>query len=273
MVTRASDLEIRNALTYREKWRFEKDDPAVEHIVAKAGHGYDEGNHGAVPDAGVGSRTEYGRTLARKADEYYLSPLFRARRSRILEADAVYDEATDLNEDVPRKPDGWDRTQRWNLIVAGPWQRTSEHINLKEARVCLMGLRRVCRSVQNMATTALTITDNLVSCLAFEKGRSRATALNKLCRRAAAYQLACRVQWRLRHIKSERNVADGPSRMWGPDFFRPGARGKDGERVRPKPAKDAHVSVDSFELGWSLATSSTHPLPPPRDDHHGGQKA
>ena len=30
-----------------------------------------------------------------------------------------------------------------------------------------------------------------------------------------------RIQWRLRHIESKRNVADEPSRWWGPDFPRP----------------------------------------------------
>ena len=108
-------------------------------------------------------------------------------------------------------------------------------------------------------TTALSISDNLVSCLAFEKGRSRSTALNKLCQRAAAYQLACRVQWRLRRISAERNVADGPSRMWGPDFHKFDKREKGARRERPKPAEDVHYDIDSFELGWSPASSSSSP--------------
>ena len=83
----------------------------------------------------------------------------------------------------------WDDPRRWRLISSGPWTRTSEHINIKEAQI-----------EPDFGTTALTLTDSLVSCLALEKGRSGSTGLNGICRRAAAY----------------------PSRQWGPDFERKG---------------------------------------------------
>ena len=106
---------------------------------------------------------------------------------------------------------------RWTLLISAAWGRPEEHINVKEARVCLMSLRRICRTTGNLGSTALTLTDNLVRALVFERGRSSSQGFNRLCRRAAAYQIGCRIQWRLRHIPSEMNVSDGPSRRWGPD--------------------------------------------------------
>ena len=92
------------------------------------------------------------------------------------------------------------------------WSWPEEHINIKEGRASLMLLRRHTRTVRCHRCRLLQFSDNLVSVCAFEKGRSKSWALNTLCRRSAAYQVACTVRWRLRHLVSARNPADAGSR-------------------------------------------------------------
>ena len=76
------------------------------------------------------------------------------------------------------------------LLGAHPWKWPSEHINVKEARVALLGLRWVARMARNCGRRFLTLSDSLVTIGVFEKGRSsRSPVLMALCRRAAAYQL------------------------------------------------------------------------------------
>ena len=113
-------------------------------------------------------------------------------------------------------PKQWFRQDRYRLIVARRWKYRSEHINLKEGRVSLMGLRRHARSKNSLGTRLLTISDNMSSLLAFSKGRSKSFALNQLVRRAAAYSVGLRIQWCLRHVKSEDNASDESSRWHDP---------------------------------------------------------
>ena len=161
---------------------------------------------------------------------------------------------------IPLLAGSWDDPHRWTLVTAKAWDNVKEHINFKEARVCLMGLRRLCRTVRNLGTTALTITDNLVSALAFEKGRSGSRPLNNLCRRAAAYQLGGRIQWRLRHIESKRNVADEPSRRFGPDLPRPYLRGRppDGDQEADLRQPPVPVSLHAPRLPGGHGTQGLH---------------
>ena len=129
-------------------------------------------------------------------------------------------------------------------------------------RLRLMSLRRLCRTSRNCGTTALTLTDSLVSCLALEKGRSSSTGLNGICRRAAAYQIACRIQWRLRHT-THRNIADAPSRQWGPDLERKGYKPKKRRRDIDDVAQGIRVGADLAGLGPATATPSTSSTRPP----------
>ena len=249
MFTEAEPDEIRTAIRHREKWRFRPGDPCS---VPARHFGFEEGaDHfiGAAPEAGVGILTTYGRELAEKADREYENQLFKRRRLRVLGAPQEQTKTFIQGPSIPELDPGWDRPERWQLVTAGPWKHIHEHINIKEGRVLLMGLRRLARSRHNLGTTALSISDNLVSVLAFEKGRSGSRALNRLCRRAAAYQLACRIQWRLRHIPTGRNVSDGPSRLWGPDFTLPPWLSKQTADERNEVPKVGHFDRDSFELG------------------------
>ena len=67
--------------------------------------------------------------------------------------------------------------------------------------------------------------------------------MSRLCQRAATYAIGENLHWRLRHVRSEHNVADGPSRRWGSDFVRTKGRRLDRE------ALGEHVLAHSFEQG------------------------
>ena len=75
-----------------------------------------------------------------------------------------------------------------------------------------MALERHVRSAQQHHCRLFKLSDNLVSMLAFDKGRSKSWALNALCRRVCALIVACDIVWRLRRICSEKNVSEEGSR-------------------------------------------------------------
>ena len=66
---------------------------------------------------------------------------------------------------IPDISDHWSDATQWTLVANDRWFDVHEHINLKEAKVCLMSLRRLCRSQGNMGTRCLTISDSMVSIL------------------------------------------------------------------------------------------------------------
>ena len=252
MSTQAGHSELRDALLHRERWRFyESSEPLpCPHFAGDASEVEDKlGVLGSAPSAGVGNLTQYGKDLAHRVDNAYQDLLFRQRRSRLLGGHEPSATSCIHGPGIPPLLDSWCTQDRWTLVTAKAWENVKEHINFKEARVCLMGLRRLCRTARNLGTTAMSITDNLVSALAFEKGRSSSRALNNLCRRAAAYQIGGRIQWRLRHIESKRNVADEPSRWWGPDFPRPACLIEPETILDTEEPPGVHVDAASLERG------------------------
>ena len=235
-------------LRVREKWRFIVSNEAV---LNPNGGGPpevfedvdDDVFKGSFAAAGVGARTEYGKQLQNKADGGSILGANSSQLHRL--KGPVEDSSSTLLEvhAIPEVSSRWTNPTRWKLLASGAWRDVEEH-NVKEARVALMSLRRLGRSVTNMGTTCLTLCDNLCSVLMFEKGRSGVFALNNLCERAAAYQIGCSIEWRLRHVRSEDNVADAPSRRWGPDFERPLK-----SRRLDRNSLGEHFFIDSFEQG------------------------
>lgn len=85
--------------------------------------------------------------------------------------------------------------------------------NVKEARAAVMAIRLAARVCQTCGHKIIALCDSRVALHALEKGRpSRSKAINAQCRRAAAYLLGCRLQWRFRFVASGDNLADAPSR-------------------------------------------------------------
>ena len=210
----------------RERWRFlESNEPAVHPVVGTSATHLDSESDddftGCCAEAGAATKTKYGRKLLADLDDAEDTQQFKRRKKRLFGPPESTSTTMIEVHGIPPISERWSDPTRWTLISAAPWDDVQEHINVEEARVALMSLRRLCRSVRYLGTTCLTLCDNLCSVLMCEKGRSGVHALNTLCRRAAAYQISGNVQWRLRHVKSEDNVADKPSRQWGLTSSRP----------------------------------------------------
>ena len=256
LATDATRAELRRALLHHERWRFlltSEPDLSGEH-APEVGAGEHLGFRGGTPPAGLGGGAQYGQDLAARADEAYANRLFKQRRSRLLGPPLRESTTAVQGPSIPDLAPAWDEPQRWRLITSGPWSRVKEHINIKEARVCLMSLRRLCRTSHSCGTTALTITDSLVSCLALEKGRSSSSGLNGICRRAAAYQIACHggydtlqltATWPMLHP-----VNGGPT--WS-------ARATTRRRDEATSTTSPRASVLVPTLGWDRRRRLLHP--------------
>ena len=113
---------------------------------------------------------------------------------------------------IPEVSDRWEVQSRWRTYREGPWRWPEDHISIKESRDSIMALERHVRSAQQHRCRLFQPSDNLVSVLAFDKGRPKSGALNTLCRRVCALVVVCDIVRRLRHIRSEKNAFDEGSR-------------------------------------------------------------
>ena len=213
MSTMATSSEVREAMRYEERWRF------IEAETDNKESDLEGNSHpvvGYTPGASLGTQTRFGQLLQHQQQQEF----HMVRRYKRVKTSALKDDQKRMLVEIPSacKPlsKQWFRQERYRLIVARRWKYQSEHINLKEGRVSLMGLRRHARSKNSLGTRLLTISDNMSSLLAFSKGRSKSFALNQLVRRSAAYSVGLRIQWSLRHVKSEDNASDESSRWHDP---------------------------------------------------------
>ena len=83
---------------------------------------------------------------------------------------------------------------------------------MKEGRATLMCLRRAVAGAAGHGHRFLSLTDNMSSLLAFDRGRSCSYDLLCLCRRAAALCIEADVSWVFRHLEAWRNPSDEGSR-------------------------------------------------------------
>ena len=112
---------------------------------------------------------------------------------------------------VPGVGANWDPLERWSEVLRLKW-KLADHNNLGEIRIMVLALRRLSRSSASWDKRVLLIGDSLVAIGALAKGRSASWPVLRLCRMAAAVQIACGIRPYLRWIPSKRNHADGPSR-------------------------------------------------------------
>ena len=226
MWTRASRREITADAQYRERWRFaEMEVPSsVSHLAGSVDSSLngaalvggpvetEEGCSAAkLPPQGsfgIGADTAFGQACLRGAPVREHKP----RLGRAVVQPARLMAEVELLRAIPEISDTWETRRRWKTYREGPWRWPDEHINIKEGRASLMALEWHGRSPQQHHCRLFQLSDNLVSVLAFDKGRSKSWALNALCRRSCALQLAADVVWRLRHVRSEKNVSDEGSR-------------------------------------------------------------
>ena len=239
---------IRDIGKYRERWRVievEQHDE-TEHVLpsvveAASGRlavGGDAPSgigkcHASVDVRGqrgsaMGPQTKFGKWAQNEVEQSAKrksrsTPVARPRKT----------EEVGIRLAIPPLPRMWGEREWWKPVLAQKRKHPEEHINLKEGRTSLRCLRRVARCADAQGTTLVTIGDNLVSICAFEKGRSKAWGLNAVARRSAAYQIGCRIQWRQRHIESERCVADAGSRLADPGFGHTQAGGSSSSKNQP----------------------------------------
>ena len=122
------------------------------------------------------------------------------------------------NDDFPEIPDKLLEPSKWNTVKLGKWRDCSDHITIKEARALLLAVRRLSRSKHNRHKRHLVLLDNLSLCFAVAKGRAHSFDLLRVLQKISAVCLATGLVLRTRWIRSEINVADGPSR----GFYEPG---------------------------------------------------
>lgn len=208
---------IHDAMSIRERWRFVPLPEDFKQAVIFFNNEDDsetgdarEKHTSAFVRSGVGMDTEYGRFLQqalREGSWLRTSPIlsqFRARKSKWEDVE-VPQLVKPISSDI--LVEGSFRT-----LWMKKWRNQDESINLKEARVCLSSLKRAGRVASQVGARKLTLCDNLSAVLAFEKGRSSSMAINRVCKTAAAIQAATQIRWRVRHVETKRNQADGPSR-------------------------------------------------------------
>ena len=127
------------------------------------------------------------------------------------------------------------------------------HINCKEASAVLTGVRWAARAPRTRRCRLVLQSDSAVVVGALRKGRSSKPGLLRRLRRLAALTLAERITLVGRHVSTERNMADSPSRgslVPGPcvgsrpPYVRPRGRGlgmaarRIGEASNPGPPPD-----------------------------------
>ncbi|CAK0797517.1 unnamed protein product [Prorocentrum cordatum] len=250
MYKKASVEEMQSAFRWKEKWSFRQRlrGPRVGLTsaadVAEMG-GYKEADEAqldheveprfrsAEPNAGSAPAAAFGQWLQSKAEEG--SALDRPhrprpRRLRRRPADPDDPDAECLGQVgplAPPLPASWFDSEGFEQVAARRWRWPGEHINVKETRAAVMGLRHACCVRQSCGRRLVSLVDSMVCVGCLDKGRpSRSAALNAQCRRAAAYTIGCRVRWRLRYVNTKFNVADAPSRRFehtSPDKVRTGS--------------------------------------------------
>eukprot|EP00438_Fugacium_kawagutii_P017101 Skav204591 [mRNA] locus=scaffold672:132020:137458:- [translate_table: standard] len=210
--------DLRELCSVKEKWRFISLPEDVKSGMEAAREAVDSGRSVDVETlssfvrSGVGISTEYGQWLQQALQEgswlktsAIVSQYKAKKRKRFdVEMPALVKPVSNHLVDP----------SSYKLLWARKWKNPSEHINLKEARVLLSSLKRSCRVASLFGHRKVSLSDNLVSVLSFEKGRSSSGGINKLCRRAAGFIGATGVKWRIRHVETKRNVADEPSRWF-----------------------------------------------------------
>lgn len=178
------------------------------------------GLKGSLFNAGVGCKTHFGMELKQKSEELEQSGEILRKRRKLFGPPAPKNKVVREVAGIPRISDFWGDATNWTLIASGPWKKLRDHVNVKEARVALMAVRRLCRSVKNLGKRCLILSDSMVTILALSKGRSGSGGLNRICRQTAAYVVGGGLNLHFRHIATDVNPADGPSRKFGEDVAR-----------------------------------------------------
>ena len=249
MSCHSGSRDVRAEMRFSEKWRFIKsDEPGFFGCNSGCPDVQDHDRHdscsrGTAANAGCGHRTKFGLEVEAKLRDTDTQRLLKRKKKTLFGKLEQRERSMIEARRIPPISEKWRNVQQWDLVVAKAWQNPLEHINVKEARVALMAIRRLCRTRRNLGNSCLVLSDSMVTIMALSKGRSSSRPLNTICRRAAAYIVGANLGIHLRHIVSADNPADGPSRWFGDDFI------KKGGIVGNSLSMGVHHDVVSFEHG------------------------
>ena len=103
---------------------------------------------------------------------------------------------------------------KYHIAARGNFQGKNReaHINTKELAAALTGVRWACRAPRTRRCRLVLQSDSSVVVSAMRKGRSSKPGLLNRLRRLAALTLAERITLVARHVPTDRNMADAPSR-------------------------------------------------------------
>ena len=245
--------------SYDERWRFIETEgldirtPNVGGPSLEDDDDESSGLKGSLFNAGVGCKTHFGMELKQKSEELEQSGEILRKRRKLFGPPVPKNKVVREVAGILRISDFWGDATNWTLIASGPWKKLGDHVNVKEARVALMAVRRLCRSVKNLGKRCLILSDSMVTILALSKGRSGSGGLNRICRQTAAYVVGGGLNLHFRHIATDVNPADGPSRKFGEDVAR---RVRGGCR---REKTDIIPGVETFSKSVSPSVSSTMP--------------
>ena len=148
---------------------------------------------------------------------------WRYRVEDLVAARAVVDTCLDDVVTVPPEACGFLAIPR-DLMDPGDWtclcslrHPKRKHITETKGRTLLWAYRHTLQSSRKLGHRVLVLVDNMSLCLGVGKGRSGSRSLGHILRSIAAISLASGSRLVCRWIRSELNVADGPSRLRRPD--------------------------------------------------------
>ena len=181
MTSRASVEQIRSACSFREKWRYVPLPDSLKELMTNT---HPETNKDLLYELGALEDGTRSSLSGRRSDGVGLSLSTQLGTSSMV---SQFRAKKPMREDVacpalvqPLDPELVD-PKSFSLLWAKSWRDPSEHINMKEARVALSSLKRTSRVASLFGMKKLTLSDNLPSVLAFEKGRSSRRGLNRFC--------------------------------------------------------------------------------------------
>ena len=131
-----------------------------------------------------------------------------ARRPRGTSRAAEEDFNTHMKSEIT-KPES---ISSWKIAVRARNSRTKASINDLELEAIVRAVKWTLRNTQHFNSRIILEADSLVAVGVVRKGRSSVYGLLKHARRLAALLCASGVMLIMRHVESESNFADGPSR-------------------------------------------------------------
>lgn len=193
-----------------------------------------------------------------------LDPLRDVETARVWEVPQTIGDLYAYNHYFPEIPQKIMEPEKWETKLMGKWSDSSDHITVKEGKALVLAVKRLSRSSRSRGMRHLILLDSFSLCLAVCKGRASSFKLLRVTQQLAALSLAGGFTIRTRWVRSESNVADGPSR----GSIKPGPYQKYPLGEDPLPSQEARAcdAKVSCEASWPLQSFASG------QGHDGGEE-